>query len=369
MRVDAFPHSSDAPASIPLTGDESWRFSPIAKLLPTSVKPAGLMELGDADLTLSGGEFFSGKTPAGMVEGSQVNPLLGAFATDSLMLLSTRGPHKVLTVNTTPSAPFVYDVRRNSLTPDESTLGSLVIHVAPGASLVLYQRVWGNQLGLTSHALHLEIGAGAKVEHVLEVHEGLDALHVATLEANLARDAELHQTILLKGGKLVRCQWGVTLSGENAEAHLASLSVGTQHSQHDVNARVRHLAPHTRTTQLAKNLLRDESKGIFTGRIYIAPGAQKVEANQLNRNLLLSPKAHAIGQPQLEIFADDVKCAHGSSTGQIQDEALFYLRSRGISLDRAQGLMTEAFVTEVIHHTPTRALQVLLRNAFQGGSL
>jgi Fe-S cluster assembly protein SufD len=168
----------------------------------------------------------------------------------------------------------------------------------------------------------------------------------------LGRDARLRTHTLTRGGSLVRNDLDVVLAGEGARCELRGLFLGGGVSLIDNHSSVDHAVPHCTSRELYKGILADRSRGVFRGRVIVRPDAQKSDASQSNPNLLLGEGAEIDSKPQLEIYADDVKCAHGATVGQIDEEALFYLRSRGIGLAEARQLMIRAFANEIVEALP-----------------
>jgi Fe-S cluster assembly protein SufD len=182
-------------------------------------------------------------------------------------------------------------------------------------------------------------------------------VHVGSQHVRLERDASVSSLQLSWGGDLVRCDVHALLAGEGGDCVLDGLYVlgGRQHF--DTHMRVEHLAPRCDSHELYKGVIDDAAHAVFDGRIYLHRAAQKTDAKQTNRNLLLSDRAVANSNPQLEIFADDVKCTHGSTIGQLEPDALFYLRSRGIDRDAARSLLTYAFASELLGRIGVAALR------------
>jgi Fe-S cluster assembly protein SufD len=186
------------------------------------------------------------------------------------------------------------------------------------------------------------------VEHV-QISQGNDSnFSHAETQVTLKKDARYRNVLLHLSGKLNRRNVNIDLweSGAHAESYNLYLTDRTEHS--DISTQVQHRAADTTSNQIAKGILDGESKGIFTGKIHIHPKAQRVASGQLNKNLLLSKKAQAHSQPQLEIFADDVKCSHGSTTGQLSPDEVFYFQARGIPADKARTLLAHGFGLEVV---------------------
>ena len=190
--------------------------------------------------------------------------------------------------------------------------------------------------------------ANSVIDHYRLGQESLGAYHVATQKIYLGRDANFFTHSINHGGALVRNNIQAMLDAEGIHCTLNGLYLarGTQHVDHQM--RVDHAKPNCHSYELFKGILEDRSRAVFNGRIYVHQDAQKTDAKQSNRNLLLSKEALVHSNPQLEIFADDVRCTHGSTTGHLDDEAVFYLRSRGIGEEAARSLLTYSFAGEVL---------------------
>jgi Fe-S cluster assembly protein SufD len=190
--------------------------------------------------------------------------------------------------------------------------------------------------------------ANSSLDHYRLGQESLDAFHLATLQIALERDASFFTHSISHGGAIVRNDIHAFLGGEGIHCTLNGLYLARARQVVDHHMWIDHAAPHCHSYELFKGILEDESRAVFNGRIHVHKGAQKTDAKQSNRNLLLSDAALCHSNPQLEIFADDVRCTHGSTTGHLDDEAIFYLRSRGIGEDAAKSLLTYAFAGEVL---------------------
>ncbi|HXH29463.1 MAG TPA: Fe-S cluster assembly protein SufD [Bacteriovoracaceae bacterium] len=206
---------------------------------------------------------------------------------------------------------------------------------------------------------------GAVVEHIQLTQGSALGLHHGSVFAEVEKDATVKSFIFNTSGKLTRKNLTLNLnaSGANGESYALFLTNKTEHS--DINTTIGHRAADTTSTQVAKGILDGESRGIFTGLIHIYKDSQRVASSQVNKNLLLSKKAQVHSQPQLEIFADDVKCSHGSTTGQLSDDEVFYFQARGIPAEKARTLLAHGFGMEVvgkIHNkkSQTRVSSVIL---------
>jgi Fe-S cluster assembly protein SufD len=178
--------------------------------------------------------------------------------------------------------------------------------------------------------------------------EGGEALHVATLAARLGRDARFSDHAITFGAALSRNDIDVRFDAAGGECVLNGLFVLDGRRVADTHSRIDHAQPHCSSRQLYKGIVDDQARGVFHGLVVVRPGAQKTDAAQTNRNLLLSREALVHSIPQLEILADDVKCKHGSTTGQLDPDALFYLRSRGLGEPAARSLLTWAFASDLV---------------------
>ena len=186
------------------------------------------------------------------------------------------------------------------------------------------------------------------VDHYKLQRESDTAFHVATFQIHQDRDSNVSSHSISWGGQLVRNDVNAILAGEGCDANLNGLYLVEGDQLVDYHMRVEHAAPHCDSHELFKGILEGSGRSVFNGRIYVHPGAQKTDAKQTSRNLLLSPDALCNANPQLEIFADDVKCTHGSTVGQLDDTAIFYLRSRGIGEEAARSLLTYAFAADIV---------------------
>jgi Fe-S cluster assembly protein SufD len=191
-------------------------------------------------------------------------------------------------------------------------------------------------------------GEGASIEHYLLQREGDAGFHIGTLAARLSRQCSLIAHCITLAGLLVRNDVHVVLNGEGSECSLNGLYLvdGKQHV--DNHTEIEHCMPRARSLELYKGILSGSARGVFDGKILVHKDAQKSDARQTNKNLLLSEGAVINTKPQLEIYADDVKCSHGSTVGQLDRDALFYLRSRGIDFEAAQSLLSYAFASDVL---------------------
>jgi len=206
----------------------------------------------------------------------------------------------------------------------------------------------GDGTYFTCPVVEVVAGANSTIDHYKLQRESIEAFHMSTLQVKQFGDTNFSSHCLSWGGSIVRNDVNATLDGENCTSILNGLYMVEGKQLVDNHMRVEHNKPNCYSHELYKGILEGQSRGVFTGRIYVEEDAQKTDAVQANRNLLLSDKALCNSQPQLEIFADDVRCTHGSTVGQLDELAIFYLRSRGIGEEAARSLLTYAFAADIV---------------------
>lgn len=215
-----------------------------------------------------------------------------------------------------------------------------------------------NFVGLTGESIFvnamtdIEVGEGAKLHHIKIQREDLRAIHVARTNITQARDSRYHSHVFHFGGAIVRNEIRPVILGEGCECMLNGLTVIAGEQQVDNATTIDHAIPNSFSREAYKGIYGDEAKGAFSGTIIVRPDAQKTNAIQSNQSLLLSPDATIDTRPQLKIWADDVKCTHGATVGQLDEDALFYIRSRGIPEAEARIMLIRAFASEVVSQLP-----------------
>jgi Fe-S cluster assembly protein SufD len=217
-----------------------------------------------------------------------------------------------------------------------------------GSQITVVESFTGNGKYFTNTVTEIVAGDGAVVDHYKFENESLDAFHIGTVQIHQERASSVTSRTIATGGGLVRNEINAALTGEGASLSMEGLFVlsGKQHV--DNHTVIDHVAPHCDSVELFKGILDENARGIFDGRIIVEPDAVKTNSRQTNKNLLLSETAIIDSKPSLEIHNDDVKCNHGSTIGQLDEEALFYLRARGIGAEEARNLLVYAFASEIV---------------------
>src|SRR5439155_17183857 len=201
----------------------------------------------------------------------------------------------------------------------------------------------------TNAVTELIAGEDAVVEHVKFQDESREAFHIATVHGQFGRRSRVSSHSFALGARLSRNNIYANLAGEGLECILNGLYLTKEEQLADHHMIVEHARPQCASHEYFNGILDDKSRGVFHGRILVRPIAQKTDAKQTNKNILLSDEATADTKPQLEIYADDVKCTHGATVGQLDEDAVYYLRSRGIGLDMARQMLIHAFAGEIIN--------------------
>ncbi len=395
----------------PTTRDEGWRFTNVAPLVQTGFRTAG----GDGEaLDARHGELvrwlrFGAPCALVFVNGRYSPRLSCPWPDDAVRLRSLAQVLKEeptfaesrlgavaggqANVFAALNAALLEDVACVTIAPGrtpETPIGLVFLTSSEGegAPVAVHPRVlvlagrnsqatlveaYGGPHGeryLANGVTEIQLEDGARLDHVRVQRESDSAYHVATLAVRQGRDSHYRSIALDLGAGLARTDIGVLLDGEGSECELDGLFVvgGTRHA--DTHTEIDHARPHTTSREVYRGILDEHGRGVFHGRIVVRPDAQKIDAFQLNKNLILSPTALVNSTPQLQIQADDVRCKHASTTGQIDANALFYLRSRGISEAAARSLLTHAFAADIVSRVAPplvrRAIETLLHEQMPG---
>ncbi|AZL57652.1 Fe-S cluster assembly protein SufD [Tabrizicola piscis] len=238
------------------------------------------------------------------------------------------------------------------------------VKVEPGASLTLLES--GPGAARLTKVLEVDVGEGAAFHHIRvqgRDHERRAATHVF---AQVQARALFKSFTLTANGRLTRNEAVIDLVGPNASAHLAGAAVGDGDFHHDDTVFVTHTAADCESRQVFKKVLMNGATGVFQGKILVKPGAQKTDGYQISQSLLLDEDSQFLAKPELEIYADDVKCSHGSTSGAIDETALFYLQSRGVPRASAQALLVLAFLAQTIEEIADEAIAEDIRTRLEG---
>lgn len=329
-----FPHKKN----------ESYKYSSLDKFLPSDISQAQgeviEVESSYPTLHLHNGEIIKNELSTRKIEADDLVKV-EEYATALNNNLFTGG----LVIDL--KEPVIEIIHSFSGTNTDNFAASKLIIKASNIKATIIERFIsaGDSLFI-SHSTDVETDEKSNVEHIQL--NTLDASASFLLSSHHVSTGSYKNIIIHKGSLFTRNNLNAKVDKENAHVELHGL-YDLKASQHvDTKSFIHHNAAHSTSEQLYKSILDDSSRGVFTGMVKVESHAQLINAAQLNKNLILSPKAHANSRPQLEIFADDVKCSHGSTTGQISEDELFYFESRGIRKDKAYHMLSKAYGNEVI---------------------
>ena len=257
------------------------------------------------------------------------------------------------------SPVHIVHLRTGSAEPSAATLSqpATILDIGAGASAQVIESHVSTGPGVTNAVTRVRVGPDANLTHVRVQDEHAEAVHVGETVIDLQRGAHLESASLSIGAQVARNGLSVGLNGESAVAKLSGLSILSGSQRHDTVLSIDHDSTDCRSEQDFRSVVDDRARSSFCGHVRVAHGADGTDASQSNRNLLLSRTAQVDTRPWLEILADDVKCNHGATVGQLDDEALFYLRSRGVPVARATSMLVAAFVAEITERLEPESLR------------
>ncbi len=295
--------------------------------------------------------------------GNNVDPGKDPFAALNTAF-SYEGVFIKITKNTSLEKPlllhYTYDQQAVSATFQSRNL--VLVEGGAKANIVESFLTNGNIEIFTNHVSEVFVGSNAFLNYYKFQNQGKSVYHVDNTSIRQQRDCNVQTFTISLEGKIIRNNLTFLLDDENSEAHMYGLYVAHGETHIDNHTSVDHRVPNCFSNEVYKGILDHHSKGVFNGKIFVRPDAQKTNAFQSNKNILLSDTANINTKPQLEIWADDVKCSHGCTTGQLDEEQLFYLRSRGISKSKAKGMLLHAFVNDVVDKIEVDFLHDFINN-------
>ncbi|MFY0621939.1 MAG: Fe-S cluster assembly protein SufD [Pelagimonas sp.] len=368
---------------LPHARDEYWKYTKPNTLVDTEVPSAALFEsdeapaFGERDslkIVFVDGVFDAEQSDDLALDGIQIDRLADAsdihWAQDLYGVLETRGQDPVdrplaalntafatdgvlIHVQSSPSKPINLIYRHGQEQSD--AILHHVIKVDAGAEVTVLEN--GPAAARFNKCMEVDIADTGKLHHIRlqgRDHERRAATHIF---ARLGTESVFKSFTLTVNGQLTRNECVIELTGDDAVAHVAGACMGDGSFHHDDTVFVTHDAQNCESRQVFKKVLRNGATGVFQGKILVKPDAQKTDGYQISQSLLLDDDSQFLAKPELEIYADDVACSHGSTSGAIDDDALFYLRARGVPLSIAQDLMVIAFIAEAVQEVEDESLQ------------
>lgn len=372
--------------ALPVRRDEYWRYTDPASLTAAAPLPAALFDASDEAPMFDGfdrlrlvfvdGVFDAARSDALDGAGveisllSQAEGVAGHWAGTIYGSLEARGQVPVrrplAALNTAAATEGVlirvtgqatrpvHLVYEHAQTTSDAVLHH-VVQLAPGAEMTLLES--GPAAARFNKVLEVEVAEGARFHHLRMQGRDHDRRAVTHIFARLGAEALFKSFTLTANGRLTRNEAVLFLDGDRAVAHVAGAALGDGEFLHDDTVFVTHDAVGCESRQVFKKVLRRGAVGVFQGKILVKPGAQKTDGYQISQSLLLDDESQFLAKPELEIYADDVKCSHGSTTGAIDETALFYLRSRGVPRAEAESLLVLSFLADAIAEIEDPALQ------------
>ncbi|MBI2805954.1 MAG: Fe-S cluster assembly protein SufD [Planctomycetes bacterium] len=364
---------------LPTVRSEDWRFTNIAPLAETSFElPNALMESGPAapknklQFHFLNGRFapaISSPVPSSISIGSLANapsslPLVGKIAdvrANAFTALNASfvadGLYVTIPDDVILETPIeIIHYARSDEKPVVIQPRTLIV-IGKNARATVVERYFGGQTYFTNAVTEITLSDYGVLDHVKVQEESVSAYHIANTQVVMAAKSNFTTHYLSLGGALVRNEVRVRFDGEHAEATVNGLYLADGKQHMDNFTVIDHAQPNCASHELYKGILDGKSHGVFNGKIFVRKDAQKTDAKQTNKVLLLSDDATINTKPQLEIFADDVKCTHGATIGQLDATQLFYLQSRGIPLEPARRLLTFAFANDIVNRVKIEAIR------------
>jgi Fe-S cluster assembly protein SufD len=357
-----------AALGFPTLDDEEWRFTPLAALtrVPFELASASAPAIVPVrPRRLNGGVLVISLAEALAKHPELVQPHLARHAAceeHAFTALNTAflrdGVFVYLPQNAVVGEPIVIDYFTSAGRPTVGHRRALIV-AGPNSQAQLVERYRGKagEVYFTNAVTEVVLGEGAIVDHCKLQQESTTAFHVHTLQVQQDRASNFTSHNIALGSQLARTDINVVLGAEGCECTLNGLYMAGGAQLIDNHTLIEHARPHCTSHELYKGILDGKARGVFRGKIHVHPDAQKTDAKQTNQTLLLSEDAIINTKPQLEIYADDVKCTHGATVGQLDAESLFYLRSRGIGKQEARALLTYAFANDIIQRIKDESLR------------
>lgn len=354
-----------APVSLDEEALESWRFADLDTIELVYVngraQHADLPDVAGLSIATVAEWLNAGNALPRLPETDNVFAQLNsAFTSEGVVITVDEGavierPIHVVFINAETNQPIMQMPRVIVQTGANSQIKVIESYVGCGAAQ-----------HFTNALTHLNAGPNAQIEHYRIQDEAQQTFHIANLIIEQAADSRVVNHAVSLGAALARVDTHANLTANNAEVELNGLFMAQARQHTDQQIRIDHAHPHTRSDQFYKGVLDGHSRGVFNGKVVVHEDAQKIESAQVNKNLLLSDNAEVDTKPELEIYADDVKCAHGATIGQLDNKSLFYLQSRGIDIEKARSILTYAFADEVIERMSLEAVKHYLEKRVVG---
>ncbi len=393
-----------AERGFPTTHEEDWKYTNLAPMSKIAFQPVGILDqlatrsptlqdlesvlwVGSSHLVFVNGRFSEALSSVGELPGVKVRTLSAALEGEGNLeehfaRYADYRRHPLVALNTSSWQDGAY-VRIAKGTILEKPIHLLFVSASGGQPVVSHPRTlivaerdtqatfiesyfgWGGGVSFSNAVTEIVAGEGSVMDHYKMQVENERSYHLATLQVVQERSASFGSCSIALGGRLARNEVTAVLDAEGADCTLNGLYLATGEQHVDNSTTIDHAKPHGTSHQFYKGILDGRATAAFNGRIIVRKNAQKTDAIQKNKNLLLAGDAAVNTKPQLEIFANDVRCTHGATIGQIDPEALFYMRSRGIGRKEARTLLTYAFAGDILDRIRLTPIRVCLEGSLQ----
>jgi len=359
----------------PTTKDEEWKYTSLKKVIANEYSIENKGEIIDSSiiekysLGLKNKIIFSdGKlinTP--IIKGVNINDFseFESANTDSILQLNKALSQNGFTIsvdkNTVLESPI--EILFFSTTVNGFSQYRNQISIGENSEVKFIERLQNlnNSASFVNHFTQINCAKNTKVEYNKIQNNTSESQLIDTMNVYQEQDSTCNINTLIFGGSFIRNNLNFEQNGSNCESNMNGVSILNNNQLADNHTFVDHKSAHCRSNEMYKGVYLDNSKGVFNGKIMVRPDAQKIDAFQSNNNLLLSDTSSIDSKPQLEIYADDVKCSHGCTIGQLDDDALFYMRSRGIGIEEAKAVLTYAFASEAIENISVEQVKTLAK--------
>lgn len=363
-------------AGLPTRRVEAYHYTDLKTLLravPALGQPANeasapaLRVPGAFNLMIANGVIQNASTaPAGVIVGKTHGGVL-TNRDDVVVGVNNGLTKEALTLTLENSVDPVIQIERRIEGEAAHVADALKVFVADGASATILETFSGSDAAhVGNHASYIALGKNAVLNHITLDLSASGVSHFATNEYHLADGAKLRTLIIHAGANLARTQLYPTLGGAEAHAYVTGLNLVSDGQHADITMETTHAVPHTSSQPLFKSIARGRSKSIIQGKLIVARDAQKTDAKFMHQGLMLSDEAEILSKPELEIYADDVVCGHGSTCGKLDEDSLFYLLSRGIPKAEAETMLVRGFIAELLDPVEDEALNEALQGVVDG---
>ena len=335
LREKAFAYFTEN--GFPTPKNEEWKYTSVSAISDFGFRISDLQESNDT--------LDNARISAFDYERNGFTALHLAFADVQIITIPKE---------TSVEKPFEFNFKADE---NSAIFPHIIVVAEAGSKATIIEHYESNGASLTNSAIQVFVEENANLTHYRVQKESTESYHIGTTEINLKRGSLYNATNINLGAKLSRHDIHLKFNEQGGEAFVDGLYMLNGNQHHDTHSTIDHALPNCLSHQTYKGVLNDKSRGVFNGKVFVRENASGTDAQQSNKNLLLSNDARVDTKPQLEIFNDDVKCSHGATVGQLEDEELFYLLSRGISEKLAKNLLIYGFAEEIINKIKIEAIK------------